>query len=66
MCDFLLRLPKNLVCIVYNYAVEDDFGNLVAVLQKINIGYESVYERDSILNFNKGILISETIKDNKK
>ena len=47
-------------------ALEDDFGNVVAVLQKINIGHESVYERDSILNFNKGILISETIEDNKK
>lgn len=34
-------------------ALEDDFGNVVAVLQKINIGHESVYERDSILNFNK-------------
>lgn len=38
-------------------------GNL---LQKINIGYESVYERDRILNFNEGILITETIKDNTK
>ena len=36
------------------------------LLQKINTGYESVYERDRILNFNKGILISETIKDNTK
>lgn len=36
------------------------------LLQKINIGYASVFARDRILNFNKGILISETLKDNTK
>ena len=36
------------------------------LLQKINTGYASVYSRDRILNFNKGILISETVKDNTK
>jgi len=33
-------------------------GNLV---KKINIGYASVFERDRMLKFNKGILISEKI-----
>ena len=36
------------------------------LLQKINIGYASVFARDRLLNFNKGILISETVKDNTK
>ena len=36
------------------------------ILQKINIGYASVFARDRLLNFNKGILISETLKDNTK
>ena len=36
------------------------------LLQKINIGYASVFARDRLLNFNKGILISETLKDNTK
>ena len=36
------------------------------LLQKINIGYASVFTRDRLLNFNKGILISETLKDNTK
>ena len=36
------------------------------LLQKINIGYASVFARDRLLNFNKGVLISETLKDNTK
>lgn len=36
------------------------------LLQKINIGYASVFARDRLLNFNKRILISETLKDNTK
>ena len=36
------------------------------LLQKINIGYASVFARDRVLNFNKGQLISETVKDNTK
>ena len=36
------------------------------LLQNINIGYASVFARDRVLNFNKGQLISETVKDNTK
>ena len=36
------------------------------LLEKINLGYESVFEKDRILTFNKGILISETVKNNIK
>lgn len=36
------------------------------LLQNINIGYASVFARDRVLNFNKGLLISETVKDNTK
>lgn len=36
------------------------------LLQKINIGHASVFARDRLLNFNKGILISENLKDNTK
>tara|TARA_B100002019_G_C21022106_1_gene475366 strand:+ start:49 stop:465 length:417 start_codon:yes stop_codon:yes gene_type:complete len=36
------------------------------MLEKINLGYSSVYERDRILNFKKGILINETFIDNTK
>ena len=36
------------------------------LLQKINTGYASVFARDRLLNFNKGILISETVKENTK
>ena len=34
------------------------------LLQNINIGYASVFARDRVINFNKGLLISETVKDN--
>ena len=36
------------------------------LLQNINIGNASVFARDRVLNFNKGLLISETVKDNTK
>ena len=36
------------------------------LLQNINIGYASVFARDRVINFNKGLLISETVKDNTK
>jgi hypothetical protein len=36
------------------------------LLEKINLGYESVFEKDLIFTFNEGILISETVKDNTK
>lgn len=36
------------------------------LLEKINLGYESVFEKDRILTFNEGILISETVIANKK
>jgi hypothetical protein len=36
------------------------------LLQNINIGYASVFARDRMLNFNKGILIGEMVKDNTK
>jgi len=36
------------------------------LLEKINLGYESVFEKDRILTFNEGILISETVKNNIK
>ena len=36
------------------------------LLQKINTGYASVFARDRVINFNKGLLISETVKDNTK
>ena len=36
------------------------------LLQNINIGFASVFARDRVLNFNKGQLISETVKDNTK
>tara|TARA_B100000497_G_scaffold105778_1_gene122245 strand:- start:128 stop:544 length:417 start_codon:yes stop_codon:yes gene_type:complete len=36
------------------------------LLQKINTGYASVFARDRVLNFHKGLLNSETLKDNTK
>ena len=36
------------------------------LLEKINLGYESVFEKDRIFTFNEGILISETVKNNIK
>ena len=36
------------------------------MLEKINLGYSSVFARDRILNFKKGILINETFIDNTK
>ena len=36
------------------------------LLKKINLGYASIFEKDRILSFKEGILISETLKDNTK
>ena len=36
------------------------------LLQKINTGYASFFARDRVLNFHKGLLNSETLKDNTK
>ena len=36
------------------------------LLNKINLGYASVFEKEQILTFKEGILISETVKDNTK
>jgi hypothetical protein len=36
------------------------------LLEKINLGYESVFEKDRILSFKEGILIGETVKNNIK
>ena len=36
------------------------------LLKKIKTGYSSVYARDRLLNFNKGIWISERVKNNIK
>ena len=36
------------------------------LLKKINLGYASVFEKDRILSFKEGLLISETVKDNTK
>ena len=36
------------------------------LLEKINLGYASVFEKDRIVNIKEGILISETVKDNTK
>jgi hypothetical protein len=36
------------------------------LLEKINLGYASVFEKDRILTIKEGILISETVKDNTK
>jgi len=35
------------------------------LLKKINLGYASVFEKDRFLTFKDGILISETVKNNK-
>ena len=35
------------------------------LLKKINVGYASVFKKDRFLTFKEGILISETIKNNK-
>ena len=35
------------------------------LLKKINLGYASVFEKDRFLTFKEGILIRETIKNNK-
>ena len=35
------------------------------LLKKINLGYASVFEKDRFLTFKEGILISETVKNNK-
>ena len=32
------------------------------LLKRINVGYASVFEKDRILSFEKGILINETVK----
>ena len=34
------------------------------LLERINVGYASVFEKDRILSFEKGILINETVIDN--
>ena len=34
------------------------------LLEKINLGYASGFEKDRILTFKEGILISETVKNN--
>ena len=36
------------------------------LLEKINLGYASVFEKDRILTIKEGILISETVKNNTK
>jgi len=36
------------------------------LLNKINLGHASVFEKDRILTIKEGILISETVKDNTK
>ena len=36
------------------------------LLNKINLGYASVFEKDRILTIKEGIFISETVKDNTK
>ena len=36
------------------------------LLEKINVGYASVFEKDRIISFEKGILINETVIDNTK
>ena len=36
------------------------------LLEKINLGYESVFEKERFLNFKEGILISETVIANTK
>ena len=36
------------------------------LLEKINLGYASVFENDRILTIKEGILISETVKNNTK
>ena len=36
------------------------------LLKKINLGYASVFEKDRFLFFKEGVLISETVKKNKK
>ena len=36
------------------------------LLKKINLGYASVFEKDRFLSFKDGVLISETVKKNKK
>ena len=36
------------------------------LLERINVGYASVFEKDRILSFEKGILINETVVDNAK
>lgn len=36
------------------------------LLEKINLGYTSVFEKDRILTIKEGILISETVKNNTK
>ena len=36
------------------------------LLNKINLGYASIFEKDRILTIKEGILISETVKDNTK
>ncbi|MAQ69691.1 MAG: hypothetical protein CMD23_01175 [Flavobacteriales bacterium] len=34
------------------------------MLKYVHLGYESVFEKDLILNFKKGVLINEEIQDN--
>ena len=36
------------------------------LLEKINVGYASIFEKDRILSFEKGILTNETVIDNTK
>tara|TARA_B100001287_G_scaffold272541_1_gene274393 strand:- start:752 stop:1168 length:417 start_codon:yes stop_codon:yes gene_type:complete len=35
------------------------------LIKKINLGYASVFEKDRFLSFKEGLLISETVKNNK-
>ena len=36
------------------------------LLERINVGYASIFEKDRILSFEKGILTNETVIDNTK
>tara|TARA_B100001175_G_C19140846_1_gene463578 strand:+ start:207 stop:620 length:414 start_codon:yes stop_codon:yes gene_type:complete len=61
--NYLFPNKKEVFADWYSGEIRIPEGDL---LKKIKTGYSSIYARDRLLNFNKGIWISERVKNNIK
>ena len=59
--DFLFPKTKEVFASWFTGDTKIPHGKMI---KRINLGYESIFENDLILTFNKGILINETLIDN--